>query len=171
MSFLSITSHILDSNGVWYCSFWSEGSMNPLNMNIWVLDFVPRDLARPRTWYIKWRRGGISNGTFECLHCCEKCLSNSHSRVCATVQKGNSSGFNPPTFSSMGNCLDYDRLALSHLNTKVFIFTSFFSEIWSPTNLSGPVQWLHFDRSFQRWYQNHCPTRWGRLPYKQGKLI
>ena len=36
---------------------------------------------------------------------------------------------NPPTFSSMENCLDYDRLALSHLNTKVFIFTSFFSEI------------------------------------------
>ena len=28
---LSIKSHILDSNGVLYCSFWSEGSINPLN--------------------------------------------------------------------------------------------------------------------------------------------
>ena len=116
--FLSIKSHILDSNGVWYCSFWSEGSMNPLNMNIWVLDFVPRDLARPRTWYIKWRRGGISNGTFECLHCCEKCLSNSHSRVhCATVQKGKST-----------NLL---------INGKLF-------GLWSPCSVTPQYKSLHF---------------------------
>ena len=47
MSFLSITSHILDSNGVWYCSFWSEGSINPLNLNNIVPDFFYRSL-RPR---------------------------------------------------------------------------------------------------------------------------
>ena len=42
--FLSIKSHILDSDGVWYSSFWSEGSIpyNPLNLTILVLDFVPR---------------------------------------------------------------------------------------------------------------------------------
>ena len=26
---LSIKSHTLDTDGVWYCSFWSEGSINP----------------------------------------------------------------------------------------------------------------------------------------------
>ena len=31
--FLSIKSHILDTNGVWYCSFW-EGFINPLNLTI-----------------------------------------------------------------------------------------------------------------------------------------
>ena len=35
----SIKSHI----GVWYCSFWSEGSKTqPLNLTILVPDFVPR---------------------------------------------------------------------------------------------------------------------------------
>ena len=32
--FLSIKSHILDSNGVWYSSFWSDGSITPLNLTI-----------------------------------------------------------------------------------------------------------------------------------------
>ena len=29
---------------VWYSSFWSEGSVNPLNLKMLVPDFVPRDL-------------------------------------------------------------------------------------------------------------------------------
>ena len=54
---LSIKPHILDSNGVWYCSFWLERSLNPLNLKILVLDFVPRDLKwqRTSTWYLEWR--------------------------------------------------------------------------------------------------------------------
>ena len=40
---LTIKSHILGSNGVWYCSFWSEGSINPQNLKIFVPDFVPGD--------------------------------------------------------------------------------------------------------------------------------
>ena len=47
-------SHILDSNGVWYCSFLSEGSINPLKLKMLVLKFVPRDL--------EWQRSGTLNG-------------------------------------------------------------------------------------------------------------
>ena len=40
---LTTKSDILDGNGVWYCSFWSEGSKTqPLNLTILVPYFVPR---------------------------------------------------------------------------------------------------------------------------------
>ena len=42
---LSLKFHILDGNGVRYCSSWS---INLLSMNILVLDFVPRDLEWQR---------------------------------------------------------------------------------------------------------------------------
>ena len=32
------------SNGLWYCSFWSEGTITLLNLKILVVNFVPRDL-------------------------------------------------------------------------------------------------------------------------------
>merc|ERR1711911_191172 len=45
-NFLSPKSHILDSNGVWYSSFWSEGPKNHRNLKILVSNFVPRGLRR-----------------------------------------------------------------------------------------------------------------------------
>ena len=40
---------------MWYCSFWSEGSKHPQNLNIFVQMFVPRDLEWRRR-DLKWRR-------------------------------------------------------------------------------------------------------------------
>ena len=37
-------SQISDSNRVWYCSFWSEVSINCRNLKMLVLDFVPGDI-------------------------------------------------------------------------------------------------------------------------------
>ena len=42
--FFVIKSHILDSNGVWYWLFWSEGSINWQNVKILVPDLISRDL-------------------------------------------------------------------------------------------------------------------------------
>ena len=44
--FVSIAqiSYYIDSNRVWYRSFWSEGFINSINFTILVLDIVPRDL-------------------------------------------------------------------------------------------------------------------------------
>ena len=39
--FLSTKPHILDSNEVWFSSFWSEGPKNHLTLNILVSNFVP----------------------------------------------------------------------------------------------------------------------------------
>jgi len=38
------TSYILDSDGVWNRSFWSEGPKNHLTLKTCVSKFVPRDL-------------------------------------------------------------------------------------------------------------------------------
>ena len=65
--FLSIKSHILNSNGVRYSLFWSEGSINPLNIKILVPDFVPRYLEWRGTWDLEWRCGGTSNGGTQCV--------------------------------------------------------------------------------------------------------
>ena len=46
---LLIKSHILDFNVAWYCLFWSEGPINPLNLKMLVPDFVPMDLKWQRT--------------------------------------------------------------------------------------------------------------------------
>ena len=44
-----VKSHILDSNGVWYSLFWSEGPQNHQNLNIFVSKFVAWNLRhRPR---------------------------------------------------------------------------------------------------------------------------
>ena len=40
----SVRTHILNSNGVWYSWFWSEGPKNAPNSRFWVFYFVPRDL-------------------------------------------------------------------------------------------------------------------------------
>ena len=70
-NFLSLKSRILDSNGVWYCSFWSEGSINPLNLNILVQKFVPRDPEWQRTWDLKWRQEFVVSQTHVML--CASC--------------------------------------------------------------------------------------------------
>ena len=36
--------NLLDSNGVWYCLFWSEASINPLKLKIMVKKFVPKNV-------------------------------------------------------------------------------------------------------------------------------
>ena len=43
------TSYILDSDGVWNRSFWSEGPKNHLTLKTCVSKFVPRDLKNWRT--------------------------------------------------------------------------------------------------------------------------
>ena len=48
-NFLSPKSHILDSNGVWYSSFWSEGPKIHRNLKILVSKFVPRGFEARRT--------------------------------------------------------------------------------------------------------------------------
>merc|ERR1711923_606317 len=59
-NFLSPKSHILDSNGVWYSSFWSEGPKNHRNLKILVSKFVPRGFEARRTWGFEARRDGVS---------------------------------------------------------------------------------------------------------------
>ena len=54
---LSLKSHILGSYGV--CSFWSEGSIHPLNLKMLVPDFVPRDLE----WRCTWSLHAVIRGT------------------------------------------------------------------------------------------------------------
>ena len=53
---LSLKFHILDGNGVWYCSFWS---INLLSMKILVLE--PGTSNGSATWDLESRRGGTSN--------------------------------------------------------------------------------------------------------------
>ena len=43
-TFVSPKSHILDRNGVWYSSFWSEGPKNHLNLKHLVSEFVALDV-------------------------------------------------------------------------------------------------------------------------------
>ena len=51
--------HILDSYGVWYSSFWSEGPKNHRNLKILVSNFVPRGFEAQRDGV--WRGGaGVS---------------------------------------------------------------------------------------------------------------
>merc|ERR1711923_365383 len=58
-NFLSPKSHILDSNGVWYSSFWSEGPKNHRNLKILVSKFVPRGFEARRTWGFEAQRHGV----------------------------------------------------------------------------------------------------------------
>ena len=44
----SVRTHILNSNGVWYSWFWSEGPKNALNPKFLGFYFVPRDLDSRR---------------------------------------------------------------------------------------------------------------------------
>ena len=53
---LSLKFHILDGNGVRYCSSWS---INLLSMNILVLE--PGTSNGSATWDLESRRGGTSN--------------------------------------------------------------------------------------------------------------
>ena len=62
-NFLSPKSHILDSNGVWYSSFWLEGPKNHLNLKILVLKFFPRDLKGQRILDFQGRRSGTLRGS------------------------------------------------------------------------------------------------------------
>ena len=57
-NFLSPKSHILDSNGVWYSSFWSEGLKNHLNLEDLVSRFAPRDFEAKWTWDFeaRWKK-------------------------------------------------------------------------------------------------------------------
>ena len=57
-----VKSHILGYDGVWYSSFWSEGSKNHPNFRILVLSFSPRSFEPRRTWGFKVRRGGVWRG-------------------------------------------------------------------------------------------------------------
>merc|ERR1711923_475583 len=61
-NFLLPKSHILDSNGVWYNSFWSEGPKNHRNLKILVSKFVPRGFEARRTWGFEAQRHGVSRG-------------------------------------------------------------------------------------------------------------
>ena len=61
--FLSPKSHILDSNWVWYSSFWSEGPKNPRNLKILDSKFVPRGFEAQQTWGIKGQQHGVSRGS------------------------------------------------------------------------------------------------------------
>ena len=61
-NFLLPKSHILDNNGVWYSSFWSEGPKNHRNLKILVSNFVPRGFEARRTWGFEARRHGVSRG-------------------------------------------------------------------------------------------------------------
>merc|ERR1711911_468763 len=61
-NFLSPKSHILDSNGVWYSSFWSEGPKNHRKLKILVSKFVPSGFEARRTWGFEARRHGVSRG-------------------------------------------------------------------------------------------------------------
>ena len=45
--------HILESNGVWYTSFWLEGPKNHLKLKILVSKFVPWDLEATRIWNLE----------------------------------------------------------------------------------------------------------------------
>ena len=47
---ISLKSHSLDSNEVWYGSFWSEGPNNHLNLNKMVSKFVSRGFEARQTW-------------------------------------------------------------------------------------------------------------------------
>ena len=49
-------SLILDINGVWYSSFWSEGPKNHLNLKDLVSRFDPRDFEAKWTWDFEARR-------------------------------------------------------------------------------------------------------------------
>ena len=59
---LLLKSHILDSNVVWYSSFWSEGPKNHRNLKILVLNFVPRGFEARRTWGFEAQHHGVSRG-------------------------------------------------------------------------------------------------------------
>ena len=51
-------SHILDINGVWYSSFWSEGLKNHLNLEDLVSRFAHRDFEAKWTWDFeaRWKK-------------------------------------------------------------------------------------------------------------------
>ena len=57
---LSLKFHILDGNGVWYCSFWS---INLLSMNILVLE--PGTSNGSATWDLESRTSNISRRDLE----------------------------------------------------------------------------------------------------------
>ena len=59
---ISPKSHILDSNGVWYSSFLSEGSKNHRNLKNLVSKFVPRGFEARRTWGFEAQHHGVSRG-------------------------------------------------------------------------------------------------------------
>ena len=59
---LSPKSHILDSNGLWYSSFWSVVPKNHQNLKILVSKFVPRGFEARRTWGFEAQRHGVSRG-------------------------------------------------------------------------------------------------------------
>ena len=61
--FHNCKSHILDSNGVWYSSFWSEGPKNHRNLKILVSKFVPRGFEAQRTWGFEAQHHGVSRGS------------------------------------------------------------------------------------------------------------
>ena len=52
-------SHILDSNGVWYSSFWSEGPINHRNLKILVSNFVHLGFRGTAPWGFEGRRRGF----------------------------------------------------------------------------------------------------------------
>ena len=62
VSVKNVKSHILDSNGVWYSSFWSEGPKNHRNLKILVSKFVPRGFEARRTRGFEAQRHGVSRG-------------------------------------------------------------------------------------------------------------
>ena len=69
----SVRTHILDSNGVWYSWFWSEGSINALNPKFWGFYFVPRDLDSwpkiKKLWTIPLSSGLVISGCPCSYHC------------------------------------------------------------------------------------------------------
>ena len=56
---LSLKSHILDCNGLWYSLFCSEGPKKHLNLKMLVPDFVPRGFKARRRWGFEARREGF----------------------------------------------------------------------------------------------------------------
>ena len=64
---LFIKSHILDSNGVWYCSLRSQGSINPLKpLKFWSWSLSQDTSNGSATWFLKWLHGWTSNYGAKC---------------------------------------------------------------------------------------------------------
>ena len=67
---LKLKPHILDSNGVWLSSFWSEGSINPLNLKMLVKNFIPWVLRKD----LEWQQEGPRMAAGKDVACCPALL-------------------------------------------------------------------------------------------------